>query len=557
MSCRKQSLPPSSLTPPAVPMVQTETTRFQQETEQECSPFFVELSSLRADQRDHLVQVGLLPNHEEEYSVPEGETDKDLASQIQLLRQKHCDYLKQVWTSPLKAPFVSLDSSRPWILYWCLHGYDLMQGSTASCTNRKNVVSNEQGCNMVATLKDCWQSHYTQELPSIINTDDIENQDLLYFARHEQDLENENDHQSYKYYCGGFGGGPGQLAHAATTYAAVLVFSILATDARDDIVDVSGSGSEEGSSPPSQSTTHYSDLAKEFLQYVRIPMYRWMVSLQQPLSGGYRMHHDGEIDVRATYTIITCAKLLGLLPSKASDRKPSVLQRPQVVNFVVSCQTYEGGMGGEPFSEAHGGYTFCGLAALNLMGALIPTSESRHDTLHPRLDLDALLAWLARRQMAYEGGFSGRSNKLVDGCYSFWQGGAMAIASACCSLDGEDSAENKHFDPWLCRHLRIENDQSHQDLSFPLLFDVAMLERYILLCAQEVHGGLRDKPSKPRDYYHTCYNLSGLAISQHCSNQETDLSYGDDKQTRLLATHPCYNIRIDRVVEMLNTNWTE
>ena len=25
--------------------------------------------------------------------------------------------------------------------------------------------------------------------------------------------------------------------------------------------------------------------------------------------------------------------------------------------------------------------------------------------------------------MKYEGGFQGRSNKLVDGCYSFWHGG--------------------------------------------------------------------------------------------------------------------------------------
>ena len=31
-------------------------------------------------------------------------------------------------------------------------------------------------------------------------------------------------------------------------------------------------------------------------------------------------------------------------------------------------KTYEGGLGGEPGNEAHGGYTFCGLAALSLCG---------------------------------------------------------------------------------------------------------------------------------------------------------------------------------------------
>ena len=31
------------------------------------------------------------------------------------------------------------------------------------------------------------------------------------------------------------------------------------------------------------------------------------------------------------------------------------------------------------------------------------------------------------RQMRLEGGFQGRTNKLVDGCYSFWQGGAFPL----------------------------------------------------------------------------------------------------------------------------------
>jgi prenyltransferase beta subunit len=34
---------------------------------------------------------------------------------------------------------------------------------------------------------------------------------------------------------------------------------------------------------------------------------------------------------------------------------------------VYSCQTYEGGLGGEPGNEAHGGVTYCGLAALVLL----------------------------------------------------------------------------------------------------------------------------------------------------------------------------------------------
>jgi protein farnesyltransferase subunit beta len=50
----------------------------------------------------------------------------------------------------------------------------------------------------------------------------------------------------------------------------------------------------------------------------------------------------------------------------------------------ASIQTHEGGLGGEPGNEAHGGYTYCGLAALcilNRTGAL---------------DLPHLLHWAAQ-----------------------------------------------------------------------------------------------------------------------------------------------------------------
>jgi len=37
----------------------------------------------------------------------------------------------------------------------------------------------------------------------------------------------------------------------------------------------------------------------------------------------------------------------------------------------------------------------------------------------------------------------------------------------------------------------------------------------VILAAQSPGGGLRDKPGKPADAYHTCYNLSGHSSAQH------------------------------------------
>ena len=38
-----------------------------------------------------------------------------------------------------------------------------------------------------------------------------------------------------------------------------------------------------------------------------------------------------------------------------------------LVSLIDSCQRYEGGFGGDVGNEAHGGYTFCAVAALVLL----------------------------------------------------------------------------------------------------------------------------------------------------------------------------------------------
>ena len=57
------------------------------------------------------------------------------------------------------------------------------------------------------------------------------------------------------------------------------------------------------------------------------------------------------------------------------------------INVGLLVQTYEGGLGGEPGNEAHGGYTFCGLAALVLI------NQAHH------LDLPRLIHWAVQMQV--------------------------------------------------------------------------------------------------------------------------------------------------------------
>lgn len=96
------------------------------------------------------------------------------------------------------------------------------------------------------------------------------------------------------------------------------------------------------------------------------------------------------------------------------------------------------------------------------------------------LDVPLLISWLSARQYAPEGGFAGRTNKLVDGCYSHWVGGCWPLIEAC--VNGPSSPGAGH------------DTQS----SVRSLYSREGLIRYILCCCQDQskRGGLRDKPSQ-------------------------------------------------------------
>lgn len=112
------------------------------------------------------------------------------------------------------------------------------------------------------------------------------------------------------------------------------------------------------------------------------------------------------------------------------------------------------------------------------------------------LDIPRLIAWLSARQYAPEGGFSGRTNKLVDGCYSHWVGGCFPLIEAC--LNNSSSSSNEPMAAGgpattaatINRHRLPPADES--------LFNREGLIRYILCCCQDrtKRGGLRDKPGK-------------------------------------------------------------
>ncbi|KAI3386876.1 hypothetical protein SNEBB_004520 [Seison nebaliae] len=252
---------------------------------------------------------------------------------------------------------------------------------------------------------------------------------------------------------GSFGGSPLHAAHVASTYAAVNSICILKL--------------EEG---------------YEYLRSIRNSIFNFFMKMLD-VSGGFHMQVDGEIDVRGSYCVLSVLSLLDNINEIDNDRKELI------INFILQCQTYEGGFGATPTIEAHGGYTFCSVAALKLLNSL----ERSH--------INSLIRWLVKRQMFYEGGLNGRTNKLVDSCYSFWQGGTFILLE-------------KFLPDYYGNNEKLQ------------LLNRTALRDYILICAQTISGGFRDKPGKAVDFYHTCYSLNGLGLTQLCDVKELNEIYG-------------------------------
>ncbi|KAL2016860.1 hypothetical protein VTK56DRAFT_2935 [Thermocarpiscus australiensis] len=273
---------------------------------------------------------------------------------------------------------------------------------------------------------------------------------------------------------GGFGGGGGQLSHLATTYAVVLSLALVGGEEAFDVVD-------------------------------RRAMWRWLCALKQP-DGGFQVCLGGEEDIRGAYcaaVVITLLRLpLDLTPeSPAWTEDGSSNLFTGVADYVRRCQTFEGGISGQPNAEAHGAYAFCALGCLALL-------DQPSRSIPGYLDVPRLIAWLSSRQYAPEGGFSGRTNKLVDGCYSHWVGGCFPLIEACLNSSSRSEAAD---------HPAGSTPDTRLPPAPESLFSREGLIRYILCCCQDQtrKGGLRDKPGKPSDAYHSCYVLTGLSSAQH------------------------------------------
>ncbi|KAG0196682.1 Geranylgeranyl transferase type-1 subunit beta [Mortierella sp. GBA30] len=169
-------------------------------------------------------------------------------------------------------------------------------------------------------------------------------------------------------------------------------------------------------------------LGDDLSRVAKEPILCSLRKLQQPNGCFIPCITDFEPDIRFTY----CAAAISYILNDWSG-----VNQESMLQFIRDCQTFEHGLSQSPHQEAHGGTSYCGIAALGLMGqealqdqkTMVRRTDEDEEAFDKRksragfVDKEGTLRWCLQRQTT---GFQGRANKLTDTCYSFWVGGALA-----------------------------------------------------------------------------------------------------------------------------------
>ncbi|KAK5943153.1 geranylgeranyl transferase type-1 subunit beta [Knufia obscura] len=189
----------------------------------------------------------------------------------------------------------------------------------------------------------------------------------------------------------------------------------------------------------------------------------WLPRLQRPDgSFGEILGPNDEIEGGRDLRYCCCAAGIAyILHDPAGKPYRPVFNEERLIDYILSCQDYNGGYGESPLREPHSGLNYCAIGTLELLSRLPgPASQRAKDALGCQ---DGCIRWLLERQttVLYEedpdaddgeeeeevaaaapsfanspmyyseptttAGFNGRDNKIADTCYCFWNTGALAM----------------------------------------------------------------------------------------------------------------------------------
>ena len=113
------------------------------------------------------------------------------------------------------------------------------------------------------------------------------------------------------------------------------------------------------------------------------------------------------------------------------------------------------------------------------------------------------------------------NNKLVDSCYSFWQGSIFNL-------------------------IYMGDKKFNYDME--LLFDQLSLQAYVIFACQNTkYGGLVDKPGKSPDLFHSNYATAGLSLSQECFKDNKKIVLNSDLEDIFEKINPVYCVSQEKI----------
>jgi len=203
-------------------------------------------------------------------------------------------------------------------------------------------------------------------------------------------------------------------------------------------------------------------LGDDLARVQRLKCLSWLPRLQRSDgSFGEILGSDDEIEGGRDLRYCCCAAGIAyILHDPGHSPYRQVFDEERLIDYILSCQDYNGGYGESPLREPHSGLNYCAIGTLELLSRLPgPASKRARNALSRQ---DRCIRWLLERQttVLYEEseadedeeeeeaaaqvpsfanspmyytepstivGFNGRDNKIADTCYCFWNSGTLAM----------------------------------------------------------------------------------------------------------------------------------
>ncbi|PVU86115.1 hypothetical protein BB559_006017 [Furculomyces boomerangus] len=238
----------------------------------------------------------------------------------------------------------------------------------------------------------------------------------------------------------------------------------------------------------------------------------YILSCQNP-DGGFGGHvgHDSHL----LYTM-SAVQILAMYDSLDKLDKESVLK------YVESLQDPETGyMMGDKWGEKDTRFAFIGLAICSMFGDI------------NRLKVDPIIEYI-QLSMNYDGGFGSGPGGESHAAQVYTCVAALAIAKRL------DIVDREKLSMWLCER-QVEHSgglngrpQKLPDVcyswwalsSLDVLkrlhwIDSKMLAKFVTSCQDADFGGISDRPGNIADVYHTCFGICGLSLTQYSEENLT------------------------------------